>query len=192
MATPLERDSGEASIREFVGSLAQAIRSKDIDSLMAHYAPDVVVYDVRPPLAVQCAADYRKNFERWFASMPGPLEYEMSDLRIWPRQRHSSERREGGLLGAHHDLLAEGEWPVVSRPRARVDAGGDVAHRSEAMTQERPAPDDIPGSDGIEVLRRQDEGDTRERNGTGADADEEELGVTDEELDDLEDDAEGG
>ena len=60
------------------------------------------------------------------------------------------------------------------------------------MTQERPAPDDIPGSDGIEVLRRQDEGDTRERNGTGADADEQELGVTDEELDDLEDDAEGG
>ena len=60
------------------------------------------------------------------------------------------------------------------------------------MTQERPAPDDIPGADGIEVLRRQDEGDTRERNGTGADADEQELGVTDEELDDLEDDAEGG
>lgn len=60
------------------------------------------------------------------------------------------------------------------------------------MIQERPAPEDVPGSDGIEVLRRQDEGDTRERNGTGADADEEELGVTDEELDDLEDDAEGG
>ena len=60
------------------------------------------------------------------------------------------------------------------------------------MSQERPVPEDIPGSDGIEVLRRQDEGDTRERNGTGADADEQELGVTDEELDDLEDDAEGG
>lgn len=60
------------------------------------------------------------------------------------------------------------------------------------MIQERPAPEDIPGADGIEVLRRQDEGDTRERNGTGADADEEELGVTDEELNDLEDDAEGG
>ena len=60
------------------------------------------------------------------------------------------------------------------------------------MMQERPAPEDIPGPDGIEVLRRQDEGDTRERNGTGADADEQELGVTDEELDDLEDDAEGG
>jgi hypothetical protein len=60
------------------------------------------------------------------------------------------------------------------------------------MTHERPAPEDIPGADGIEVLQRQDEGDTRERNGTGADADEDQLGLTEEEVDDLEDDAEGG
>ena len=38
--------------------------------------------------------------------------------------------------------------------------------------------------DGIEVLRRE--------NGTGEGADEEQLGVTDDELDELEDDAEGG
>jgi len=60
------------------------------------------------------------------------------------------------------------------------------------MTQERPSPEDIPGVDGIEVLQRHDEGDTRERNGTGADADEDQLGITEEEVDDLEDDAEGG
>ena len=60
------------------------------------------------------------------------------------------------------------------------------------MNQERPAPEDIPGADGIEVLQRKDEGDSREHNGTGEGADEEQLGVTDEELDDLEDDAEGG
>jgi len=48
------------------------------------------------------------------------------------------------------------------------------------------------GADGIEVLQRQDQGNTRERNGTGADADEDQLGITEEEVDDLEDDAEGG
>jgi hypothetical protein len=34
--------------------------------------------------------------------------------------------------------------------------------------------------------------DTREENGTGADADEQQLGTNDDELDDLEDDAKGG
>jgi hypothetical protein len=62
------------------------------------------------------------------------------------------------------------------------------------MNQERPAPEDIPGPDGVEVLQRQhqDDEDSRERNGTGADADEQQLGITEEEVDDLEDDAEGG
>jgi len=52
-------------LRERVATLAQAIRDKDIETLMAHYAPDVVVYDVMPPLDVKCAADYRQNFERY-------------------------------------------------------------------------------------------------------------------------------
>lgn len=52
------------------------------------------------------------------------------------------------------------------------------------MNPERPAPKDVPVPDGIEVLRDQ--------NGTGEGADEEQLGVTDDELNELEDDAEGG
>jgi len=60
------------------------------------------------------------------------------------------------------------------------------------MNQERPAPEDVPGSDGIEVLQHQFERNTRELNGTGDRADEDQLGVSDEEVDDLEDDAKGG
>ena len=65
------------------------------------------------------------------------------------------------------------------------------------MNHERPAPEDIPGTEGIEVLQRQDQDqdqdqDPRERNGTDADADENQLGVTEEEVNDLEDDAKGG
>ena len=60
------------------------------------------------------------------------------------------------------------------------------------MNPERPAPEDIPGPNGIEVLQRQGDADTREKNGTGEGADEEQLGITEEEVDDLEDDAEGG
>jgi len=60
------------------------------------------------------------------------------------------------------------------------------------MIHERPAPEDVPGSDGIEVMQRHDEGSTRRHNGTGEGADEDQLGVTEQEVDDLEDDAKGG
>jgi uncharacterized protein (TIGR02246 family) len=77
--TPTRED---AQIRECMDALAQALRAKKIDALMAHYAPDIVTFDLRPPLQVQGVDAYRKNFEAWFASVQGPIDYEIRDLRI--------------------------------------------------------------------------------------------------------------
>jgi ketosteroid isomerase-like protein len=71
-----------AQIRERMEALAQALRAKDINALMAHYAPGIVTFDLRPPLQVQGVDAYRENFEVWFASVQGPIGYEIRDLRI--------------------------------------------------------------------------------------------------------------
>ena len=75
----------DAQIRECMDGLAQALRAKDINALMAHYAPDMVTFDFRPPLQVQGADAYGRNFEAWFASVQGPIDYEIRDLRITMR-----------------------------------------------------------------------------------------------------------
>jgi ketosteroid isomerase-like protein len=51
---------------------------------MAHHAPDMVTFDLMP---LQClgADAYRKNFEAWFASVQGPIDYEIRDLRLTRR-----------------------------------------------------------------------------------------------------------
>ena len=72
----------DARIRECIDALTQALRAKDINALMALYAPDIVTFDVRPPLQVRGVDGYKKNFEAWFASVQGPIDYEMRDLRI--------------------------------------------------------------------------------------------------------------
>ena len=77
--TPTREDS---QIRQRMDALAQALRAKDINELMAYYAPDIVTFDLRPPLQVQGVDAYRKNFEAWFASVQGPIDYETRDLRI--------------------------------------------------------------------------------------------------------------
>lgn len=88
MSPDKQRDLG-AAILERMDSIAQAIRDKDIAALMNHYAPDVVVYDVLPPLDVHGADGYRKNFERWFAAVQGPIDYEMQDLSITAADTHA-------------------------------------------------------------------------------------------------------
>jgi uncharacterized protein (TIGR02246 family) len=77
--TPTREDT---QIREFMDGLVRALRAKDLNALMAHYAPDMVTFDFRPPLQIQGADRYRKNFEVWFASVRGPIDYQIRDLRI--------------------------------------------------------------------------------------------------------------
>ena len=81
MATTTTPTRDNAQIRERIDALAQAIRAKDINALMAHYAPAVVTFDLMPLQTLGVDA-YRKNFEAWFASVQGPIDFEIRDLRI--------------------------------------------------------------------------------------------------------------
>jgi len=74
--------SDEAQIRERIDQWAKALRAKDVDGLMSHYAPDIVVFDLAPPLQYEGAVAYRKNWADWFPSFQGPVGYEIRDLSI--------------------------------------------------------------------------------------------------------------
>jgi uncharacterized protein (TIGR02246 family) len=77
ITTPARDDT---EIRGSIDAWAQALRAKNIRELMAHYAPDMVTFDLMP-LQMQGADAYRKNFEAWFAAVEGPIDYEIHDLR---------------------------------------------------------------------------------------------------------------
>lgn len=89
MSTLMKHPREDTDLLDRLESLAQAIRAQDVDAILTHYAPDVVVFDVLPPPDTQGAANYRKNFERWFESMPGPLGYEMDDVQISQGENHA-------------------------------------------------------------------------------------------------------
>jgi ketosteroid isomerase-like protein len=62
--------------------MAVAIRSKNVEATLLHYAPDVVSFDVVGPLQFRGSAAIRQRLEEWFASFKGPIEYESSDAEI--------------------------------------------------------------------------------------------------------------
>jgi ketosteroid isomerase-like protein len=82
MASPTTE---EAEIRKGLDELVQALRVKGIEALMEHYAPDTIVFDLRPPLRIAGADVYRNNFEAWFASVDGPINYEVRELFVTAR-----------------------------------------------------------------------------------------------------------
>ena len=133
MPITLERARADASVRDRLETLAQAIRDKDVDALMTHYAPDIVVFDVMPPLAVRSSADYRQNFERWFASMQGPIDYEMNDLRMSWSENHAFCHFLSHVRGTRVSGEKADYWVRVTTCLQRANGQWLVAHEHVSM-----------------------------------------------------------
>jgi len=72
----------EIAIKKVIEDGIEALQNKDIEGVMAFYAPDVVSFDIVPPLRYVGADVFRKVWEEAFASFQGPLGYEVHDLAI--------------------------------------------------------------------------------------------------------------
>jgi PhnB protein len=72
----------EAEIRRIIEAWTAGLHAKDVGAVMEHAAPDILTYDLAPPLASRGADTYRKNLEAWFPTWDGPIGYKAKDLEI--------------------------------------------------------------------------------------------------------------
>ncbi len=74
--------SAESEIRALAEEWAEAVRSKNIDGVMAHYASDITVFGIAAPLHYTGADTHRQHWEQMFASFEGPIGCESRDFQI--------------------------------------------------------------------------------------------------------------
>jgi uncharacterized protein (TIGR02246 family) len=119
----------EAKIRALEAQFAAAFNAKNADAIMKVYVPDesLVVFDVVPPRQYVGAKAFRKDWQDFFASIKGPLKFEISDLEVATDGRlgygHSIQRVSGtNSKGQPIDLTlrvtdvyrkVKGNWLIV-------------------------------------------------------------------------------
>ena len=81
MATPKSKPKDEDQVRERIESWIEALRAKDVDGVMSHCTPDVLSFDLAPPLEHR-GKEVRRGFEEWFPTWAGRIGYELRDLTI--------------------------------------------------------------------------------------------------------------
>jgi ketosteroid isomerase-like protein len=129
MESEKSQATDEALIRRRVEEWAEAIRAKDVDKVISCYAPEIVSFNLAPPLRERLGTDaYRRFYEEWFGSFEGPIAYEVHELEV----------AVGGDVGFIHSLnrLAgkkkTGEdndmWVRVTAGLRRVDGEWRVTH----------------------------------------------------------------
>jgi ketosteroid isomerase-like protein len=120
-------------LRRRIDDIAQAIRDKDVDQLLTFYAPDVTVFDLRPPLDVRGVSAYRKNFDQWFASFEGPLDFEVHNLRVVPGDGAAFCHYLALVSGARPGGRASGYWIRGTTCFERRDGEWLVSHEHLSM-----------------------------------------------------------
>ncbi len=73
----------QTEISGVLNSRSEAVRAKDIERLMSHYSPDIVYFDVVPPLRYSGSAALRGRFSEWFDGYQSGIGQEIHDLNVW-------------------------------------------------------------------------------------------------------------
>src|SRR5262245_54107623 len=120
-------DTIEINIRQRVGDLVKAICAKDVDGVMSLYAPDIVSFDLTPPLRHFGADGKRRAWQGVFAQSSGPFAYEVRDLNVTMNGElallHSLNHINATLASGHIDMWLR--WTACFR---QIDGAWLVVH----------------------------------------------------------------
>lgn len=117
----------EAEIRGMVTAWTKAAHEKNVDAIMALYAPDIVTFDLAPPL-LHRRDDIRRGLKEWFGTFKGPVEFEIRDLHVTVSGDVAFTRSLNHLTGDRTGGERTDVWVRATICFERIDGAWKVVH----------------------------------------------------------------
>ena len=76
------RSDEERILRQLIADWSAAARQRNYEGVLAHHAPNILMFDVPPPFQSEGLAAYRKTWDLFFGSMAEPPTFDFSDVRV--------------------------------------------------------------------------------------------------------------
>src|SRR5258708_36762436 len=100
----------ERHIRSLIEAWTHALRAKDVTGRTAHYADDVLIFDVINPVQHVGLDALKHRLAQWFSTFNGPIDSDVRDVQIAADEQvafcHSLQRFRGALTnGGTLDML---------------------------------------------------------------------------------------
>lgn len=127
-AVDTQREADEDQIRQQVARIAEGIKAKDLDGLRSVYAPDVVSFDVEPPLQHVGVEAKLKNWANVFTVFRD-VNYEVRGLDVAVGDDvafgHCFGRLHGTLMNG---TATKGIWVRVTLCFRKLDGAWQIVH----------------------------------------------------------------
>ncbi len=109
MSSPVNSEP-ERHIRSLIEAWTDALRAKDVTGRTAHYADDVLIFDVINPVQHVGLDALKHRLAQWFSTFNGPIDSDVRDVQIAADEQvafcHSLQRFRGSLTnGGTLDML---------------------------------------------------------------------------------------
>jgi uncharacterized protein (TIGR02246 family) len=131
--------TSESEIKALLQDWSAAVAAKDVDGLMSLYSPDIVYFDVVPPLRYSGADAVRKNFERWFDIWASGIKSESRDLRVLASGDTAVAFKLHRASGTRKDGREVALWVRVTVACRRTNARWLITHEHVSLPAEMPA-----------------------------------------------------
>jgi uncharacterized protein (TIGR02246 family) len=116
----------EKTLRQLIADWSAAARRRDYAGVLAHHAPNILMFDVPPPFQSEGLEAYRKTWDLFFGAMADPPTFDFSDVRVtagadvaFATAHGKCLNRENGRVSELHFRLTmcferrDGQWLIV-------------------------------------------------------------------------------
>jgi uncharacterized protein (TIGR02246 family) len=118
----------EEEIRKRIETLLDGIRNGDLGALKTVFAPDLVSFDVEPPLRHLGAEKKMENWEKVFTVYRPPLRYEVRDLTVLVDGSLAVTYAVNRISGTLTNGTEAGMWVRWSAVWQRIDGEWLIVH----------------------------------------------------------------
>jgi ketosteroid isomerase-like protein len=125
--------SPDSELRALLDRQREAFRAKNIERVMALYAPDIVYFDLVPPLRYTGSTALRKRFSDWFELWASPINMEIRDLHLLASAEVAAASmliRTSGTLKSGREV---GYWVRASDSYQRSERGWLITHEHVSL-----------------------------------------------------------
>ncbi len=72
----------ETEIRQIVEDWASAVRKRDLDGILRNHSPDVLMFDVPPPMQSKGIDAYRTTWDLFFSWSHDPAVFDIREMTV--------------------------------------------------------------------------------------------------------------